>query len=349
MYDDMLIVGLALTFTAVVGWGSRVLPREGWQVLAAIPVAKVDSDSWTGLNLTYYGLFVATAVTVAVAVMLVLLAAVHVPMTLGLVLVGLLLGVSVPCARLVARLVEGKQHTFTIAGASFAGLVVMPAIVFGLNWALGLHAPTIPAMAVLAALGVAYAVGEGLGRLACISFGCCYGKPVGQCGALMHWLFHGRGFVFSGKTKKIAYESGLDGSEVVPVQAISSAVLVSISLVGMFVFLKGWFVASFLTCVIGSQIWRLVSETLRADYRGDGRISRYQLMSLAAIPFAVAMAMVLPEPVCVPPDLVRGLGSLWDPLVILALQAEWVLIFAYTGRSTVTGSTVSFHVFRDRV
>jgi hypothetical protein len=38
----------------------------------------------------------------------------------------------------------------------------------------------IPLEPALAAMPVAYAYGEGLGRLACISFGCCYGKSLDQ-------------------------------------------------------------------------------------------------------------------------------------------------------------------------
>jgi prolipoprotein diacylglyceryltransferase len=349
MYDHVLIVGLVLSCCAVFAWAFRVLPKDGWQVLAAVPKAKADANNWTGLNLTYYGFFVATAVTVSVTVMLALLAAVRIPLKESLALVGLALAASVPSARLVARLVEGKNHTFTIAGASFAGLILMSGILFGFNALFEQRVPMIPPMPVLAALGVAYALGEGLGRLACISFGCCYGKPLNQCGLWVQWLFRGRGFVFSGKTKKIAYESGLEGSEVVPIQAMSSVVLVSISLAGMIAFLEGWFDVSFLTAVVGSQTWRLFSETLRADYRGDGRISWYQLMSMAAIPYAVAVALLLPDAASPRPDLLNRLGSLWDPTVLIALQALWLTIFLYTGRSTVTGATLTFHVFRDKV
>ena len=42
---------------------------------------------------------------------------------------------------------------------------------------------------VLAALAIGYILGEGLGRLACLSFGCCYGKPLDQCGKVVSILF----------------------------------------------------------------------------------------------------------------------------------------------------------------
>jgi hypothetical protein len=35
--------------------------------------------------------------------------------------------------------------------------------------------------------------------------------------------------------------------------------------------------------------------------------------------------------------------------VILALQGLWIVFFLYTGRSSVTGSTMDFFVHRDRI
>ncbi len=47
----------------------------------------------------------------------------------------------------------------------------------------------IPVRPVLATIVAAHALGEGSGRLACISFGCCYGRPLDQLPAMLHpWL-----------------------------------------------------------------------------------------------------------------------------------------------------------------
>jgi hypothetical protein len=48
-------------------------------------------------------------------------------------------------------------------------------------------------------------------------------------------------------------------------------------------------------------------------------------------------------------DLATGLAALWDPGVIIVLQALWASMFLYTGWSMVTGSVLSFHVHRDRI
>ncbi|HWR67393.1 MAG TPA: hypothetical protein VN416_00085 [Desulfomonilia bacterium] len=48
-------------------------------------------------------------------------------------------------------------------------------------------------------------------------------------------------------------------------------------------------------------------------------------------------------------NVTKGMAALWDPLVIILLQLIWAGIFVYTGRSTVTGSYLSFHVHEERV
>ena len=104
-----------------------------------------------------------------------------------------------------------------------------------------------------------------------------------------------------------------------------------------------------LLATIATQGWRSLSETLRADYRGEGRISAYQIMGLVGVVYAIIVACFLAhEPVGVP-DLTAGLKSLWSPALILFLQGIWITIFLYTGRSTVTGATLSFHVHHERI
>ena len=204
-------------------------------------------------------------------------------------------------------------------------------------------------MSAYAAIAIAYAFGEGLGRMACISFGCCYGKPLSSSSLFLKKLFTGRGFVFSGRTKKIAYAGGLEATEVIPIQAITA---VSYSVCGMIaagMFLSGHIMGAFLLATIITQGWRSFSETLRADYRGEGSISAYQVMGIIGVMYAVAVAFFLAHEPTGRPDLSAGLISLWSPALILFLQGIWMIIFFYTGRSTVTGATLSFYVHRDRI
>jgi phosphatidylserine decarboxylase len=92
---------------------------------------------------------------------------------------------------------------------------------------------------------------------------------------------------FSGRTKKISYESGLDGCEVVPVQALTTVICTAGGLVGMLLYLKGLHFAAFGLTMTVTQMWRAASENLRADYRGGGRMSAYQIMAVVAMPYSL--------------------------------------------------------------
>jgi hypothetical protein len=261
-----------------------------------------------------------------------------------------MLGCCVPASRLVARIVEKKSHTFTVGGAVFVGILITPFAIALINRTLGqMLAFHIPVMSAYAAIAIAYAFGEGLGRMACISFGCCYGKPLATSSGLLQRLFVGRGFVFFGSTKKIAYAGGLEAVEVIPIQAVTAVLYSVCGLVAAGLYLTSHETVAFLFATITTQGWRSFSETLRADYRGEGRISAYQIMGIIGVLYAIAAACLLTEKSAVAPDLSAGLASLWSPALILFLQGIWMTIFLYTGRSTVTGATLSFFVHRDRI
>ena len=350
----MLEIGVLCSVTVLLAvyfrWGFSSLPAEKWQILAALPSVKNDSRGWQGTNLTWYGLLTANAYLVAVAVFLVLMGSVGVPTHAALLLVVALLGCCVPASRLVARLVEKKAHTFTVGGAVFVGILVAPVLIALLNRTTGaawsFH---IPAMAACAAMAIAYSFGEGLGRLACISFGCCYGKPLSSCSGWLRRLFEGRCFTFFGNTKKIAYAGGLEGAQVIPIQAVTSLLYTFCGLLATGLFLAGHFSSAFLLAIISTQLWRSLSETLRADYRGAGRISAYQIMGLLAVAYSIATVVFFPVEIIALPKLALGLASIWSAPQILFLQGVWLVILLYTGLSTVTGATLSFHVHRDRI
>jgi hypothetical protein len=206
-----------------------------------------------------------------------------------------------------------------------------------------------PVLPALAAIVVAYAFGEGLGRLACLSFGCCYGKPLDACSPPLRRFFARWSLIFTGETKKIAYASGLEGTPVVPVQVLTAFLYVTTGLAAIWLFLNAHFAAAFVLGTVITQGWRVGSELLRADYRGAGKISAYQWMGLAAIPYSLAMAWWFAGSSGGQPQLAAGFATLWHPGVLFALQGLWLLIFFYTGRSAVTGSTLSFHVHRERI
>ncbi|MDA8163681.1 MAG: prolipoprotein diacylglyceryl transferase, partial [Desulfobacteraceae bacterium] len=343
--ETLMLLTLATLFMVVFVWGFRQLPGEKWQILAAVPLHKGETGSWQGLNLTYYGLFVSAAYVMAVAVLLVLLGSIGVPVAGTAALVLLILAAATPAARLVARIVEKKQHTFSVGGASFIGMLLAPGLILLVDRTLGAWGGfELPVAATLAAMLIAYAFGEGFGRLACISFGCCYGKPLHLLPPFWQRLLRPITFTFSGATKKIAYAGRLEGEPVLPVQAMTCLLNTGAGLAGTVLFLQGRYRGALLLTLTASQLWRLASEFLRADYRGGGRLSAYQWMSLAAVCYLGAVAVLLPEVPPLTPHLHSGFLSLWQPGMILLLQALWSAIFLYTGRSTVTGSRLTFHV-----
>jgi hypothetical protein len=347
MMDATFILSLGGILFFLFRWGFKSLPAENWQILASLPREKQENGVWKGLNLTYYGFFNATALGLAVAIWVILLGALGVSLLktavigIPLVLLGFL------ASRLIARWVEKKRFTSTIGGASFVIILVSPAIV-----TLGDHIlpnPPVYAMTVLAAISIAYALGEGVGRLACISFGCCYGKPLAESHPLLQKVFCRWNFIFSGETKKIAYAHGLDGRKVIPIQGVTALLYSAVSLSAILLFLKGWFSAAFLLSLSVTQVWRVLSEFFRADYRGGGSISAYQVMAFLSIAYGFLLAVILPPPPVQSMDLWSGMHSLFSPGMILFLQALWVAAFLFTGRSMVTASTITFHVVKDRV
>jgi len=111
----------------------------------------------------------------------------------------------------------------------------------------------------------------------------------------------------------------------------------------------GRMAAAFLFTVVVTQMWRVGSECLRADYRGGGKVSWYQVLSLGGMVYAAFLTFWLADVPSVPPDALRGIRLLWQPGVILCLQGLWLGMFFFTGRSRVTTATLSLHVVKDRI
>ncbi|MCF8035075.1 MAG: hypothetical protein K9K66_15160 [Desulfarculaceae bacterium] len=350
MENAILIGLLGLGLASLLWWGCRHLPGERWQVLAAVPLAKQGDGSWQGMNITYYGLITAGGVVLSASLLLFMLGSVGVG-ALGSLVFGLpLISVSAPAARFMARVVEHKRFTFTVAGAFFVGLIAAPWLALGaraaLGGTLGTQFPVLPAVT---ALAVAYVCGEGLGRLACMSFGCCYGKPLESLPPALRRVMEPMAMSFSGATKKISYESGLAGHKVVPIQALSAAVNMAAGLAALALFMNGRFALALLLAVGVSQLWRVLAETLRADHRGGGKLTAYQWMALAALPYCLVVLWLLPAASDPLPSLGAGLGVLWNPWVLLGLQALGAGALLYTGRSRVTAATVKFHVVQENI
>jgi len=348
MTNELFLLLLLLLFSSILLWGFRVLPGEKWQILATLPTQRGADGTWQGINLTWYGLLTANAYLVAVAMLILLLGTIGVALPTILLAAAGLLALCVPASRLVARMVEGKAHTFTVGGAVFVGLVAAPWLIELLNRVSG--ATQLPVLPTMAAIAIAYAFGEGLGRLACISFGCCYGKPLCQCAPATQKLFRRWSFSFVGATKKIAYASGLENERVFPIQGVTAILYTLTGLIGTELFLHGYFGPAFVLATLTTQGWRIYSETIRIDYRGGAGFSTYQIMALLAIPYSLAIALGYHDAsTAIWPELNRGLELFRQPASLVFFQLLWLTLFWYTGRSSVTGATLSFHVRHDRI
>lgn len=349
MEQTTFIILLAAVSAAYLIWGMRKLPGEGWQIAAAVPLIKGADGNWRGINLTWYGILTANAYVAAVFLALVLMGAAGISLNAIVALVILLLVCCVPASRLVAQIVEKKKNTFTVGGAVFVGTLIAPWVIELVNHVplgdQGIPVPVLPALAVFA---IAYAFGEGLGRLACVSFGCCYGKPLSHCHPRVARLAAPVAMVFTGKTKKIAYASGLDGVKVLPVQGITYLLYTAAGIASTVMFLEGAYGAAFLTALVVTQAWRVLSEFLRDDYRGTRSISAYQIMGILAILYGVWVAHFFGAATSAP-VLSNGFSGLWSPLPLLMMQLIWVAIFLYTGLSRVTVATMSFHVDAEKI
>ena len=351
MENYLVIAGIAVVCGGCIWWGNRILPKERWQFFASIPVRKREDDAWEAVNITWYGVILAGAAVFAVALYLVMLGGAGVPVRGGLSLMALLLLVCVPASSLVARIVERKPATLTVGGAAFVGGLLAPFAIVALNRfagpLLGIHLP--PGQA-LAACSVAFLFGEGMGRLACLSYGCCYGKPVAEYRGLLRSVFEKTAVIFHGRTKKISYASDLEGCRVVPIQSLTMLASSLAGIATLSLYAGGRYLSAYLGATAFAGCWRIVSELFRNDYRGGGKVSAYQVMSGLSIVYAAGVTFFFGNGNDAHPvNLLQGVASLWLPGVLVFLLVVWVLLVVFTGISSTTFSRVRFHLHRDKI
>ena len=332
----MLILGGMLT--ALFVWAFRRLPGEDWQFIACIPGDR-RSAGWNAINFTWFGFFSASAYVLAAALFILLMGAIGVAIFTSVFAVSVLLAICAPASVLVARIVEGRRHGFTVAGALFVGLLIAPLVFSAMN-RLGSN---IPIGAALAALCIAYVLGEGVGRLACISFGCCYGKPVSETRGWLRKFSSRFHFQFFGASKKIAFASGLEGVKVVPVQAMTAVLHAMVALSCLLLFFAGQFGWTITLAMATTQPWRVYSETFRADFRGHTKISAYQIMASITTLASLTAPWLVPSPDTTP-DISQGFSTLGTAVALLILQLLWLFLFLFMGRSMQTGAELRFFV-----
>jgi len=350
MLDEIFILVLCLTIAFTFYWAFRTLPGESWQIIGCVPSRHLPDDRWQGWNLTWYGFFNATALVLATAMFLILMGSLSAPLLVNLLVLILILAACLPAARILAFLIEKKSATFTVGGASFVGILIAPWLIWLINKA-GSHwfGFNLPVGQTLAASSIAYALGEGIGRLACISFGCCYGRPLADCSPGIQRLFSHHYFIFTGKTKKIAYAHELDGQKVIPIQAVTAVICSLAGLAGCYLFLKGFAFFAFALTLTITQAWRILSEFWRADYRGNGKVSAYQILSAIAIIYALPIGFWFRLPDENIPVLASGLMIFGNPALLFFFLVVWTIALIYMGKSKVTTAVISFNIVREKI
>ncbi|MBF0518289.1 MAG: prolipoprotein diacylglyceryl transferase [Nitrospirae bacterium] len=350
-FNLLFILTFTLLSYAYLVWGFKNLQREDMQVVATIPVRKpTGSEQWEGINFTWYGVLIANAMVISIALFFILAVGADISLSASAKIITAILAVSMPSSKIIAQVVEKKSSTFTTGGASFAGFLMAPVVIFIVNEIFGGYTNrTVPVMTVLAAMAITYCTGEGLGRLACISFGCCYGKPLNACSPFVQQIFSRFNFVFTGKTKKISYANGWDGLKIIPIQGITSVINLTTAGFGMFLYVNSHFTAAFLTTLIFSQGWRILSEFVRSDYRGGQKFSCYQIMCVLSILFAVIISCITVEPVLVRIDTYAGIRVFTELPAVMFLQIVWICTAIYLGKSKVTASRILLFVREDKI
>ncbi len=162
-------------------------------------------------------------------------------------------------------------------------------------------------------------------------------------------IFRRRHFIFGGRRKKLPIRVHLEGCEVVPIQALTAIVYTAAGILSFYIFLKGYVAVALILALIVTQNWRFASEFLRADYRGNGIFSAYQIMSLAAMAYLLLIALIFPVSPEKMPNLAAGLQSLWHPGWIILLAGLGVVCFIYSGKSEVTCSTIDIYVAEKKI
>jgi hypothetical protein len=341
---NLLFVGaIATLLFALLCWGFKTLPQERWQMIAAVPTAKNPDGHWNGVNLTFYGFFSATGITCGIALATLLVLSTEITPKLWLCVAAATIGFCLPASRIIAGLVERKANTFSIAAAAFPAAILLPPLLWLGEKTLRSYNVRLDTAPLIASILISYAIAEAIGRLACISFGCCYGMPLQQARPWLAKLFKHHNLVLHGSTKKAAYASGLRDQPLIPVQALTSIVFACSGLIGLIFFLNQQWRLAMIVPAIGTWGWRAIAEGLRADHRGNSRLSAYQIMSLVATVYLTVFAWLVPIEGSAP-NLKLGLHYVASAGMFLSLEALWVCLFLYYGRSRVTASSVSFHV-----
>lgn len=311
----------------------------------------MDSGEWKGVALTFYGMFIALSVAISALLFFMMMGSLGIGSLATSIFSSVIILSCLTFSRIMAKVIEKKHNTLTIGGASFAAIILIPVFVVLINFLFSRNLIdfSFPVIPTLAAISISYTFGEGIGRLACISFGCCYGPKLAHCNSYVQKLFARHYFSFSEETRKISYASSLGPAPVLPIQAVTSTLYIFSGLAALYMWFSNLQYLALVLSIWVTQGWRFLSEFLRADFRGESKISAYQIMALVAIAYIMVLVRIIPSESDITVDLAGGIKSCLDPLVIFVVQFLSIVVFLFTGISSVIGSKMTFFIYRERV
>jgi len=347
MIENIFLIVFSFLLFLIVYIGIRYFPSERFQFLATIPYKQLSDGRWLSMNLTYYGLFNAIAYTIGSMVVVILLLSAGITFLEIFLIMGFTFLICMPASKIIAYIVENNKTGFTVGGAVFIGVLVSPiAIYIGIFLSRGEGEFTRFFIPIISAMSIGYIFGEGIGRIGCLSFGCCYGKNVDELqNRILKKIFSKFYTVYTGRLKKAQYASNLCNKKTVPVQSIGIILYNLTGLICTYLFLKGHFYIALILAVSVSQIYRFVSEFLRDDYRGEGKISAYQKMTILNIVTILIYSYVFKNTEYLSLiDLQDAIHNIFEIKIIIFFLFLFILSFIYTGVSSATYSITNFRL-----
>lgn len=321
-------------FILIIIWGLKNFSKDEFQFFCAIPYKKIEENTYDGINITFYGIISALSCSASVFLFLILIKFLNFPIKLAYFILITIFLTGLFASKALAYLIEKRKNTLTIGGATFVtGIISVPLIYFFIK---SFNVNETYFFPVLSSLATSYTFGEGLGRLACISFGCCYGKPAERYPYLPNFLK----IKFLSHTRKAVYDSNYKNLELINIQGIVVCLFTLLSLVSFILIMLEKYEIAFITSFTIPATIRFFSEFFRDDNRGfSHKISLYQFFSILLVIYSI-LVLYLFNPLEVKISLIHKIY--FSNLDLIFLVITFIMTLLHSGISKVTGSEIKF-------
>lgn len=323
-------------FLLIIIWGLKNLSRDEFQFFCAIPYKKIEENTYEGTNITFYGIISALSCSASVFLFLVLIKFIDFPLKLAYFILITIFLTGLYASRTLAYIIEKRKDTLTIGGATFvSGIISVPLIYFFIK---SFNINETYFLPVLTALTTSYTFGEGLGRLACISFGCCYGKPAERYPKLPKILK----IKFFSETKKAVYDSNYKNLELINIQGIVVCLFTILAILSVILIMLEKFKIALLISFTMPAIVRFFSEFFRDDNRGiNYKLSTYQFFSLILVIYSLIFLYIFKP---LETKIYIKSTIFFSNTELIILTALFFTTLIHSGVSKVTASKISFNL-----